>query len=834
MTAFKLTGFAGASPRVSKTLLNDNEAQVARNTKLYSGEIRSWYQPGPVTPAVSYAFTPLTIYRALRPSGDIVWMAWATDVDVVRGPVYDTQDFRLYYTGDGEPRKTNYSLATNGGASTGPFPVDYQKMGVAAPAAAPTVSAVQPLTGVTVLTGGDGYTSAPTVTFSAGTATATAKIAGEIKSITVGSAGSGYTSTPTVVISGGSGSGATAKAVISDSAGKVNAITVTAGGSAYVTAPTVLITGGGGAGATAVATISSGAVTGIVITDPGVGYTSAPTITITGGSGTGATATATIGTSGILSIELLTKGSGFDSAPTISFTGGGGSGASATAAISAKVTSIKLDSAGSYSTVPTITLSGGGATTQATAEASIAPVETRAYVYTYINTFGTVLEESAPSPPATVTCSYTGSTVTLSGFSAAPTTKRNITAIRIYRSVTGSSVSQYLFVKEIPIATSSTTDAVKAADLGESLRSIGWDEPPADLTGLVSMPNGFLAAFRKNEIYFSVPFNPHAWPESYVLTTDFDIVGLGVFGSTLVVTTKGNPYIVSGVDPSSMAMEKLPLYEPCVSKRSIASDELGVYYVSANGVVLVNSAGADTVTRNVLTKEEWSKYYPSLMHGRCLDGRYYLFYSNGGSPEGGVIFDRYTKGSPFHETTIYASATYIEPTDATMYMSVNKTIKTWDSNNINQLPYEWKSKMFIIAKPCNFSALQVEADFDDVRRTEALQAYYDTLRAQNQTLFAAAGTSRNALGSTLNSPLVNTRTANGSILIDLPQVVDDRYITVDLIGDDVLRATIEVNDKELYRVPSGPRCDRWEFVVKGNVPVRHVKISESVGELKEL
>lgn len=833
MTAFKLAAFAGASPRVSKTLLQDNEAQVAQNTKLYSGEIRSWYQPGPITPAVSYAFTPLTIYRALRPSGDVVWMAWATDVDVVKGPVYDTQDFRLYYTGDGEPKKTNWSLATNGGASSGPYPVDYQKMGVPSPVAAPTLSVVQPLTSINVLTGGEGYTSAPTVAFSSGTATATARISGEIKTISVTAAGSGYTSTPSVSISGGGGSGANAKAVISDSAGKVNAVSVTAGGTGYASVPTVTISGGGGVGATAVATVNAGAVTAITITTPGVGYTSAPTVTISG-VGTGATATATIGTSGVLSIEITSKGSGFTSAPTVTITGGGGSSATATAAISAAVVGIDITNAGSYSTKPTITLSGGGATTQATAEASFAPVETRAYVYTYINTFGSVLEESAPSPPATIDCSYTGATITINGFSAAPTTKLNITAIRIYRSVTGTANDSYLFVKEIPIATSSTTDTLSASLLGESLPSVGWSPPPTDLSGLVAMPNGFLAGFRKNEIYFSVPFNPHAWPENYVLTTDFDIVGLGFFGSSLVVATKGNPYVVSGIDPSAMGMEKLPLYEPCVSKRSIASDELGVYYVSANGVIIVGPSGADNVTRNVLTKEEWSLYYPTLMQGETLDGRYYLFYSNGGAPQGGVIFDRYTKGSPFHLTTIYASAVFVEPTDATMYMAVDKSIKTWDSNNINQLPYEWKSKLFIIPKPCNFSALQVEADFEDTARTAALQAYYNTLRAQNQALFAAAGSSRNALGGVLNAPLANVRTANGSVLIDLPQVVDDRYVTVELIGDGVTTAYLTIKDKGLYRIPSGPRCDRWEFVVRGNIPVRHVKIAESVGELKEL
>ena len=72
-----------------------------------------------------------------------------------------------------------------------------------------------------------------------------------LSGITVTSGGAGYTSTPTVTIAGGGGSGAAATAMVT--AGVVTGITLDAPGVAYTSAPQVTISGGGGTGATATA-----------------------------------------------------------------------------------------------------------------------------------------------------------------------------------------------------------------------------------------------------------------------------------------------------------------------------------------------------------------------------------------------------------------------------------------------------------------------------------------------------------------------------------------------------------------------------------------------------
>ncbi|HEY3343706.1 MAG TPA: hypothetical protein VGJ97_02195 [Anaerolineaceae bacterium] len=150
---------------------------------------------------------------------------------------------------------------------------------------------------------------------------------GPLSGFNLVSGGSGYTSAPTVAITGGSGSGATGVAQING----VATLNLTAGGADYASAPTVKFTGGGGTGAAATATIANGVVTALTLVSPGTGYASAPSVSFVGGGGSGATATVTIAPGQVVGIQLTNPGTGYTSAPTVTLTGGAGTGASATA-----------------------------------------------------------------------------------------------------------------------------------------------------------------------------------------------------------------------------------------------------------------------------------------------------------------------------------------------------------------------------------------------------------------------------------------------------------------------------------------------------------------------
>ena len=153
----------------------------------------------------------------------------------------------------------------------------------------------QPVARVMTTLPGLGFTKPPVVKFSGGGCTtlpvATAALNG-VTGITLLTGGSGYTTPPTVTLSAPKVAGnQTATAVATISGGVVTVISVTNLGSGYTTVPTVKIAGGGGTGATATATITLGTVGAITVTNPG-SCRKAPLVTLSGGSGTGATASA--------------------------------------------------------------------------------------------------------------------------------------------------------------------------------------------------------------------------------------------------------------------------------------------------------------------------------------------------------------------------------------------------------------------------------------------------------------------------------------------------------------------------------------------------------------
>ena len=136
MTAFRISGFSGLVPRLAKQLLAPNQAQVATNCSLTSGDIRPRnglklvFVPGIANDIVS-------MFR-MEKNGNEKWMAWDKDVDVARSPVADNTSGRFYYTGDGEPRASDYDTAT---AGAGPYPSGCYVLGVTPPVAKPMVVA---------------------------------------------------------------------------------------------------------------------------------------------------------------------------------------------------------------------------------------------------------------------------------------------------------------------------------------------------------------------------------------------------------------------------------------------------------------------------------------------------------------------------------------------------------------------------------------------------------------------------------------------------------------------------------------------------------------------
>lgn len=200
-----------------------------------------------------------------------------------RVDIFDVANTTPRETGAPVPdHTTSYSWST--------FPAD--TIGEADLIAGPFTPGI--ITSVTLVSGGSGYFTAPTVSFGGGGtgATATATVVnGIVTALTLGAGGTGYTSSSITISSPPAPVTATGTATVTT--GAVTAGVVTLGGGYYASAPVVTVAGDG-TGATATATIAAGVVTGFTITAGGTGYTAATITVAAPPAGTTASATATV------------------------------------------------------------------------------------------------------------------------------------------------------------------------------------------------------------------------------------------------------------------------------------------------------------------------------------------------------------------------------------------------------------------------------------------------------------------------------------------------------------------------------------------------------------
>lgn len=329
--------------------------------------------------------------------------------------------------------------------------------------------------------------------------------------------------------------------------------------------------------------------------------------------------------------------------------------------------------------------------------------ESRVYTYTWVSKVAGFEFESGPAEASLAVDVFKDQTVTLSNFEPSSAyTGYTLSARRIYRSVNG----VYLFVAEIPASQTAYEDSIASDDLSEEMIVTGWAEPPATLTGLINLPNGNMAGFTGRDVYFCDPYHPHAWPESYVQTVDYPIVGLGRMDTTLVVLTKGVPYFIQGSSPDSMVVVKSDLQQSCSSKRSIVSVNGSVIYASPDGLIMLASGGSKIITDNMFTRAQWQSIVPESIHAYTHDNKYVAFYDTGDA-QGGFVYDLISGQFIFHN--IYATAGYNDLLRDQLFLAfADKSVKKWfDGNNLS---YTWRSKIFTMPRVLSLTCAKVEAE----------------------------------------------------------------------------------------------------------------------------
>lgn len=439
------------------------------------------------------------------------------------------------------------------------------------------------------------------------------------------------------------------------------------------------------------------------------------------------------------------------------------------------------------------------------------------FAYTYVSGFG---EESQPSPLSTMLDWSQGVVVNLTAIAPAPS-GRNLTKIRIYRSQTSATGATGLFfVAEISGAsTTYNYDSAVTPNLQELLPSADYDPPPAGLTGITSLPNGMMAAFVGKDLYFSEPYQPHAWPEKYILTVDFEIVGLAAFGSTVAVLTRGTPYVAQGTHPDNFVMQKMEANLPCMSRRGIVDIGYAAVYPSADGLVVISATEANMVTRGMFSRDQWAAMSPDSFTAANYDGLYMFTHTMGD-------YDLVTSGvqgvDPFPADFLIGGTPATASPTGIAY-SFGSPFTSFGEQRVGSIDVSGQTPYFL-----PFSIVQPRAMVSDIGTGDLFILESDGLSVarwddKNEPSATARWRSkRNRLPYPGTFAAIMVRTAG--------QAASDASILVEVFADGrKIHASSRTNRVE--RMRSGVRAHDWEVEITSTVPIASVKMAGSVEEL---
>lgn len=453
-------------------------------------------------------------------------------------------------------------------------------------------------------------------------------------------------------------------------------------------------------------------------------------------------------------------------------------------------------------------------------------IQTRGYVYTHVSTFD---EETAPSPVSTLIDWMPGQTVTLSGFQA-PAAGRSFDRQRIYRSQSSSSGTALYFIAERATSTANFVDNIAVDAFQEPLPSADWNAVPDGLSGLISMPNGMMAAFVGRSVYFCEAYRPHAWPEKYIMSCDTEIVGLRAIGTSLIVMTKGQPYLMSGSTPDSIQSLKLEANFPCINSRAIVDLGFAICYPSNLGLIAIRADGTVTLaTQELFDRTDWEAMSPATAMASQHAGSYVMFYSvtsPSGETNSGSLFINVAAAQYLVRSGASATAAFYSLEDEGMYFMAagDQNVYRFDAPAGAPETLYWKSKEFWTATPINFGAIRIDSDTSRRVKTQGnIDAERQRIITANQAILASP-----MLGSELDGSALGGLAFNGDTLQEMPGYDE---ILVNIYADRELVCSISKTN-QVARLPAKRTANVWELDVASNVQITQILIAGTVDELR--
>jgi len=807
MAAVKIVNFLGTAPKISPELLPNTASQTANNCKLYSGDLIPYPQPV-VVANTNRTGTIKTLFALRDPdTSALKWLSWLTDVDIAVASANEDGEQRFYYTGDGVPKVSTYELATTGAP---PYPISYYDLGLPVPPDSAQLT-----------------TSAST--FTQKTSSTVARDAGNIVTL-VTSAAHGLRTGNTITVSGFSYRNGTYS-----QSGTTITVTINNHGLSN--------------GASITLDFTSGTATDGTFTISGV-TTNTFTVTATASASTSGDVKWDIRGFNAVNVECTVVDS-----TTLTYFSPGPQNATTTIS-DGKVDLGGLTQARSYvftwmtpweeesiaskpsanlyikegvtvtvSNLPTVKPTGNNFVRGVRLYRTLASASGTEYYRLATLWFPTALSRvERTSNVSKVTTAYPHNLAIDDRFKISGCTDATfditggivtdvIDAYTFEYAQTASNVADtavaagtlYHDVSEDPPTSTARywgdgsynfTDDFDSRSLFDILGSDEYDAPPEELKGLTSAQNNILVGFVGNQLFFSEPGVPHAWPAKYAVTLPYDIVGIAAISGSMLVTTESYPYIISGSDPAAgMSVSRIDALYPCLNAKSMVTMGYGIVYSTHDGLAVFSPGGGpNIITKLLYNNDTWETALdPETVVAEYYGDNYVASHSTGG-----LVFERDEKVGGFFVDTDYTfTASWYDPIEGKLYYvsGTNGDIYEWNDLAQPAVTQTWKSKVINTKDMINMGAARIIAD------------YGDTTEVWNETT-----TTWNATTDTWDAP---------------------DALTFKLWVDKDLIYTTIVNDDLTFRLPTGYRSDTFEIEVSGNIRVRAVHLGETPLSLRE-
>ena len=359
----------------------------------------------------------------------------------------------------------------------------------------------------------------------------------------------------------------------------------------------------------------------------------------------------------------------------------------------------------------------------------------------------------------------------------------------------------------------------------------------------------------------SEPYKPWAWPAAYVLAMESNIQGLGVYGTSIVVTTEAHPYHCTGIRPDTMTLTKYHSTEPNLSRDSVVSSPQGVFYAGHNGLILASNQQFNLATQGIMTMQEWqNRYKPEKLRG-ARHGFQYIGWTtepvvNTLEQAAGFLFatderDAYwtefqipeiipeyedENGDETLENNIYVFQTDVY--NGRVYLSLVDELYWLFGETTPPAEFFWRGKEYITPKPVNMGVYDIDFTEYNLLTGASVSNQRNWNEGRIQHPLNTFGGTHEVGGSSEQTSIplsfpTNRMPAAGSPLFDLssPSLGGAPYVMFRIYADRVLRHERLITKPGQYRAPSGFKAHRWQFEIEGNCELKYIDVAETGKEL---